>query len=89
MALSRNGMRQPHARKSSFGSSVTRAKTPAASRLPMVTPMGAQLPNRPRLPSGAYSTAKITAPPYSAPAPKPCSSRSSTSRIGAQMPMLA
>ena len=82
-------MRQPHESRSSFESRVTIAKTAAASRLPTVTPMGAQLPNRPRLPSGAYSTAKMTAPPYSAPAPKPCSRRSTTSRIGAKMPMLA
>jgi hypothetical protein len=80
-------MRQPQASKSSFGSKVTRANTPAAIRLPSVTPIGAQLPNRPRLAAGAYSTAKITAPPYSAPAPNPCSRRSTTRITGAQMPI--
>ena len=54
-----------------------------------MTPIGAQLPNSPRLAAGAYSTAKITALPYSAPAPKPCSKRSTTSNTGAQMPIWA
>ena len=85
--LNRKGMRQPQLRNCSCGSAEKAANTPFASRMPTVTPSGAKLPNRPRLPGGACSTAMITAPPYSAPAPKPCSSRMATSRIGAHTPI--
>ena len=85
--LSKNGTRQPQLKKSSFGMDEKIANTPCASKMPSVTPMGANAPYSPRLPGGAYSTARITAPPYSAPAPKPCTKRSTTNRIGAQMPM--
>lgn len=44
MMLSRNGTRHPQLKNCSFGSCETMAKTPAASRLPTVTPIGAQLP---------------------------------------------
>ena len=60
---------------------------PAASRLPTETPSGAKLPQKPRCFGGAFSTRKITAPPYSAPAPSPCTTRIATSSIGAQMPI--
>ena len=82
--LARNGRRQPQLRRSSRGSSVTSAKAPAASRLPTETPSGAKLPQKPRCFGGAFSTRKITAPPYSAPAPKPCTTRIATSSAGAQ-----
>src|SRR5829696_7446836 len=51
MALSRKGMRQPHARNCSSGSADTAAKLPAASRLP-ADPIWGQLPKKPRLPGG-------------------------------------
>ncbi len=85
--LSRNGTRQPQLRKSSLGSAANSANTPLASSNPTVTPSGAKLPNSPRLPGGACSTAMMTAPPYSAPAPKPCTRRSTTSRTGAHTPI--
>ncbi len=40
----------------------------------------------PRRFTGAYSASITVAPAISAPAPKPWTSRSATSRIGAQMP---
>ena len=77
-------MRQPHDIRSSRGSSVTSANAPAASKLPTETPSGAKLPQKPRCFGGAFSTRKITAPPYSAPAPNPCTTRIATSSAGAQ-----
>ena len=46
--LARKGRRQPHDIRSSRGSGVTSAKAPAASRLPIDTPSGAKLPQKPR-----------------------------------------
>ena len=44
---------------------------------------------KPRRLSGEYSAMKVAAPPYSPPVEKPCRRRASSSRIGAQMPMVA
>ena len=85
--LSRKQARQPHARNASSGSCPAIEKAPAARNSPPGTPMWAKLPKNPRRSGGAYSTASSTAPPYSPPTPMPCRIRSTTSRIGAQMPI--
>src|SRR5215216_3952055 len=62
-------------------------KTAVATTSPAGMPMPGQLPKKPRLPGGAYSTAISVAPPHSPPTAKPCKKRRTTSRTGAQMPI--
>nr|VXZ89681.1 Uncharacterised protein [Klebsiella pneumoniae] len=52
-------------------------------------PKSSQLPIKPRLRSGEYSATKIDAPVYSPPTEKPCAILHSSSRIGAQIPIVA
>ena len=64
-------------------------KTTAASRVPAWMPMNGSAEKKPRRLTGAYSAMSTVAPACSAPAPKPCRRRISTSRIGAQIPIWA
>ena len=88
--LSRKGRRQPqhisssrgsvrHQRERAGGQQIADRHAERRKAAPETAPM----------PRGAFSTRQITAPPYSAPAPKPWMTRISTSRIGAQKPILA
>jgi hypothetical protein len=89
-ALSRNGTRQPQARKAA--SEVvcwTIRNTTVDRNRPAGTPICGQLPKKPRRPGGACSTDIRTAPPHSPPTPTPWAMRSSTRMTGAQMPMAA
>jgi hypothetical protein len=87
-ALSRNGTRQPQDRNaSSEVTSWTIRNTTVDRNRPAGTPICGQLPKKPRRPFGACSTDMSTAPPHSPPTPMPWAMRSTTSRIGAQMPM--
>ncbi len=86
----KNGIRQPHSRK--FCSPTTleiRTTTPAPITNPAMEPKSSQLPINPRLRSGEYSATKIDAPVYSPPTEKPCAILHSSSRIGAQIPIVA
>ena len=74
---SRNGTRQPQARKSaSFCTPAISASTPAASRLPAATPACGQLAQKPRRAASPCSAAISTAPPHSPPTAKPWTRRS-------------
>ena len=53
----------------------------------MNVPNSSQLPRKPRLRSGAYSAMNVIALPYSPPVEKPCTSRATSSRIGASRPI--
>ena len=55
----------------------------------MNVPHSRKLPKNPRRLSGEYSAMNVIAPAYSPPVEKPCTTRQSTSRIGAQMPIEA
>jgi hypothetical protein len=85
----RNGTRQPQAYSASSGSRATSRNDSVPSTSPICTPVWANEQKNPRRSFGACSASSVEAPPNSAPAPSPCSTRSVTSRIGAQMPMLA
>ena len=75
---SRNATRQPHDRNASSDSTtLSRASTPAASRLPTGTPTCGQLALSPRLSGAPCSSDISTAPPHSPPRPSPCTNRSS------------
>ena len=83
-------MRQPHALKSA--SDWTRASTqstPVAIRLPSGTPACGHEVQKPRCSSLPCSATISTAPPHSPPTAKPCTSRHTSSRIGAAIPMVA
>ena len=54
---------------------------------PIGAPSCGNMPNQARLPAGAFSVASSTAPPHSPPTAKPWTKRSTTNRIGAQMPI--
>ncbi|SHT14689.1 Uncharacterised protein [Mycobacteroides abscessus subsp. abscessus] len=60
--------------------------TPVAKSIPAGDPNCVKLPNRPRRPTGACSTASRAAPPHSAPAASPCRTRSVASAAGASTP---
>ncbi|MFK4636698.1 hypothetical protein ABIF02_009225 [Bradyrhizobium elkanii] len=84
----RNGSRQPQDCKSSgLISEVRSAPKPAPSR--PLTPWLAncQLATKPRR-SGMCSTRNAVEEPNSPPAEKPCTSRASSTAIGARMPMV-
>ena len=87
--LSRNGIRQPQARKAS---SPLRDADAASTRVESTTPLGApalvKLAHRPRR-DDACSADISTAPPHSPPTAMPCTTRRSTSRIGAHTPIWA
>jgi hypothetical protein len=87
--LSRNGMRQPHAKNCSSGSSVAAATAPAASIDPAGAPRFAKDAANPRLPPGACSRAMSMAPPHSPPTASPCRIRNTISRTGATAPTWA
>src|ERR671917_1751392 len=69
ITLRRNGTRQPQVRSASPERDDIRAKAPVPSTRPAGTPICGQLALRPRLRSGACSTAMSTAPPHSPPRP--------------------
>ncbi len=85
----RKGTRHPQLSSWSSGSSVIRPNTTAASSVPAWMPTNGSAEKKPRRFTGAYSAISTVAPACSAPAPKPCSSRISTSRIGAHTPIAA
>ena len=87
---SRNGMRQPQDRNCSLVVDVDTVRNTRLARIsPIGTPTCGYVPKNPRRPGGACSTAMSAAPPHSPPAERPCSRRSTSSRIGAATPMLA
>ena len=89
-ALSRNGMRQPQDSNCwSVVSAETNARTATARRLPAGAPACGQEAQYPRRSGVPYSAAISTAPPHSPPRAKPCTSRRTISRIGAQTPTVA
>src|SRR5215467_4082252 len=64
----------------------TAALTADPKRTPKVAPSGTKLPRKPRRPDADCSTRKTPEVVYSPPTDSPCTSRSSTSRIGAARP---
>src|SRR5271167_484983 len=84
--LSKNGTRHPQLRNCSAGKDENIRKISAESSSEIITDAGANEPNKPRRPGGAYSEANRIAPANSPPAPKPCTIRKPTRRIGAQTP---
>ena len=88
--LSRNGRRQPQLRSCSSDSTPSRnAHSADAASVPEFVPSDTSEAITPRRCAGAYSASITVAPAISAPAPKPWTSRSTTSRIGAAMPIIA
>ncbi len=86
-AESRNGMRQPQARKASSDWNAARmASSPFASSWPPGAPACGQLAQNPRRALSPCSETISTAPPHSPPRAKPWTRRSSTSRTGARVP---
>src|SRR5262249_10610249 len=86
---SRNGQRQPQAGNAAAPRPARRPPTTSsASSSPSVAVVWIQLVQKPRRPGGACSATYVAAPPYSPPSASPCSTRSSTSRMGAAAPML-
>src|SRR5699024_8626392 len=89
-AGSKNGPRQPH---DSICGVVRLAVSTVAINEPNNKPAavepGTTEAYRPRLLAGAYSTRKAEAPAYSPEALKPCSSRNTSNRAGAQRPSWA
>ena len=87
MKLHRNGIRQPQLSSCSSERVPTRiAQSAVAPRVPELVPSETSEATKPRRLTGADSASITVAPAISAPAPKPCASRSATSRIGARMP---
>ena len=93
----RNGMRQPQSRNACDGidgssegriAAMTRNR-PFAMMKPMGAPSCGKVPNRARLPSGAFSVATSAAPDHSPPSAKPCAMRRMTSSRGASHPTIA
>ncbi len=81
--------RQPHASRASSGSSWASTQTSAPIAVPRAAPIMTNADSCPRLPRRATSVSRVAPPDCSAPAPKPCRNRHSTSRIGARTPALA
>ena len=88
-ALSQNGIRQPQLSSCSSGIAPIGRKTAVAMIRPAWVPPSVKLVKNARRCSGACSRLSEFAPDCSPEAEKPCSSRSATSRTGAQMPMLS
>ena len=89
-ALEINGMRQPHCIKSASDINAPRVKNePVAKIKPMGAPSCGNMPYQARLPSGAFSVARRTAPLHSPPRPSPCPKRQSASNNGATIPICA
>ena len=85
-----NGIRQAQSMIAVIGIDATRMPQIAdAPRVPELVPRATREPTRPRLLRGAYSVSITEDPAISAPAPKPCASRRTTSRIGARIPTWA
>jgi hypothetical protein len=86
----KNGMRQP---QDVVASSQMRADSTVTATEPIRNPMRveniSQLTMYPLRSSGEYSATNEAAPPYSPPTENPCSNRRKTSKIGAQMPIVA
>ena len=84
--LARNGIRQPHDRRSSSGSMATTATTAVESNEPMGEPICMTPFQKPRLPGSACSVTMRVAPPHSPPIAMPWTTRSNTSSRGAITP---
>ena len=87
--LPRNGIRQAHALNASGKDSAIAVIAPVPSSSPIGTPICGQLPIRPRRRCLPHSMESSTEPLHSPPTATPCTSRSTTSRMGAAMPMVA
>jgi hypothetical protein len=89
-AESRNGIRQPQARKSaSLCTTAITASRPLAISWPAGAPACGQLAQKPRRAGSPCSETISTAPPHSPPSAKPWTSRSTTSSTGASTPTVA
>ncbi len=87
---SRNGIRQPQAPNAdSDSTAVSSASTPVASNCPAGAPVCGHDAQKPRRRASPCSDTSSTAPPHSPPSAKPCTSRSTVSRTGAMLPMVA
>ena len=87
--LRRNGIRQPQARNSASPvREADRASTSVESTTPVGAPALVKLVHRPRR-EEACSADISAAPPHSPPTAMPCTTRRSTSRIGAHTPTWA
>lgn len=84
--LTRNGIRQPQATRSSSGSRATSRNIALARMVPTAVPVLRIPPKNPRRCFSACSTVSRAAPLDSPPSDTPCTIRSATSRIGAVMP---
>ena len=73
----------------SSGSAATGMNTMLDSTIPNMIPLIVKLVKNARRPSGACSTVSELAPGDSPPADRPWSRRSSTSRIGAAIPIVS
>lgn len=89
IAETRNGMRHPHEMNCSSGSRPTRRNISVARMDPAGDPCCTHAPARPFFSGRAFSVESSTAPPHSPPTAKPCRPRSTTSRIGASIPICA
>lgn len=85
-ALHQNGTRQPHVSSWSCGSAATGRKIAVARIWPACVPLRVKLVKYARRRSGACSSDIEFAPACSPAAESPCSSRKTTSRIGASTP---
>ena len=85
----RNGTRHAHSRSPSWPASEARKNASVASEMPAGGHDRMSEVMSPRRRGGANSDTIVAAPASSAPAPKPCTSRSSTSSTGAASPIAA
>ncbi len=83
-------MRQPQAPKAASDSTaVSSDSTPVASNCPAGAPVCGHEAQNPRRRASPCSDTSSTAPPHSPPSANPCTSRSTVSRTGAALPMVA
>ena len=86
--LARNGIRQAHALNASGKPRAITVIIPVPSSSPIGTPIWGQLAIRPRLFCLPHSMDSSTEPLHSPPTATPCSTRSTTSRMGAATPIV-
>ena len=86
--LARNGIRQAHALNASGAASAMAVIIPVPSSSPIGTPICGQLAISPRLFCLPHSMDSSTEPLHSPPTATPCSTRSTTSRMGAATPIV-
>src|SRR5207247_11060549 len=86
--LARNGIRQAHALNASGNDSAIAVIIPVPSSSPIGTPICGRLAISPRLFCLPHSMDSSTEPLHSPPTATPCSTRSTTSRMGAATPIV-